>query len=56
MSCGARYTIIEELPYDRHNTTMRDFDMCPACREEYTSQETGAFTPKPYRAMTAGPI
>lgn len=40
MSCGARYTIMEELPYDRHTTSMKDFDMCPTCMSEYTSPES----------------
>ncbi|MFP4170179.1 MAG: carbamoyltransferase HypF [Methanomassiliicoccales archaeon] len=33
--CGARFTVIEDLPYDRDSTSMRDFPMCPSCREEY---------------------
>ncbi len=33
--CGPRYTIIEALPYDRPNTTMKAFAMCDACRAEY---------------------
>ncbi len=36
-ACGPRYTIIDELPYDRNTTTMVDFDMCNSCEEEYTS-------------------
>ena len=34
-TCGPRYTIIKKLPYDRVNTTMNVFDMCPDCEEEY---------------------
>ena len=30
-NCGPRATIIEELPYDRAQTTMRAFPLCAAC-------------------------
>jgi hydrogenase maturation protein HypF len=33
--CGPRYTVIENLPYDRERTTMRAFAQCPACEHEY---------------------
>src|ERR1017187_5548106 len=33
--CGPRFSIIEALPYDRANTAMRKFVMCPACQSEY---------------------
>ncbi len=33
--CGARYSAIQGLPYDREKTTMAPFEMCPSCREEY---------------------
>lgn len=35
VTCGPRYSIIKELPYDRHNITMRDFEMCEVCQSEY---------------------
>lgn len=34
-ACGPRYSIIDEIPYDREHITMRDFEMCPACKQEY---------------------
>ncbi|MEE3480900.1 MAG: Sua5/YciO/YrdC/YwlC family protein [Lachnospiraceae bacterium] len=35
-SCGPRYTIMQEVPYDRASTTMQIFPMCPSCASEYT--------------------
>jgi len=34
-NCGPRFTIIEDIPYDRPKTTMARFRMCPECRREY---------------------
>lgn len=34
-NCGPRFTIIQDLPYDRPKTTMSVFELCPACRAEY---------------------
>ncbi len=34
-NCGPRYSIISKLPYDRPNTTMEHFTMCPVCQKEY---------------------
>ena len=33
-NCGPRFTIIQALPYDRYQTTMQPFDMCPVCENE----------------------
>jgi hydrogenase maturation protein HypF len=35
-NCGPRFTIIERLPYDRENTTMRAFPLCGFCLQEYS--------------------
>ncbi|MDI3483661.1 MAG: hydrogenase maturation protein HypF [Methanobacteriaceae archaeon] len=33
--CGPRFTVIEELPYDRERTSMKDFPLCEECQKEY---------------------
>lgn len=53
--CGPRYTIIEELPYDRCNTTMKDFDMCDSCNEEYTSPSSRRFHAQTISCNHCGP-
>ena len=37
VSCGPRYSIIEQLPYDRDNITMKNFSMCSECGREYVT-------------------
>lgn len=55
MSCGPRYTIMEELPYDRDNTTMMDFTMCPECNREYTSPNSRRFHAQTISCNDCGP-
>ncbi|MGM5484625.1 MAG: carbamoyltransferase HypF [Nanobdellota archaeon] len=35
-NCGPRFSMIEDYPYDRPYTSMKDFEMCEDCRKEYT--------------------
>jgi hydrogenase maturation protein HypF len=34
-NCGPRFSMIEDYPYDRSTTSMRDFEMCTQCIKEY---------------------
>ncbi len=36
-NCGVRYSIIETLPYDRENTSMKTFIQCADCQAEYNN-------------------
>ncbi len=54
-NCGPRFTIIEDIPYDRPKTTMRSFKMCPLCRREYDNPLDRRFHAQPNACPVCGP-
>ncbi len=54
-NCGPRFTIIQDLPYDREKTTMKDFIMCPLCKSEYTNILDRRFHAQPVACINCGP-
>jgi hydrogenase maturation protein HypF len=54
-NCGPRFTIIEDLPYDRSRTTMKSFGMCPDCRSEYENITDRRFHAQPIACKVCGP-
>lgn len=37
-ACGPRFSIQKKVPYDRETITMDMFEMCEACKDEYTAK------------------
>lgn len=53
--CGPRYTIIEDGPYDRARTVMRQFPLCPACQAEYGDPADRRFHAETSACAVCGP-
>ena len=54
-NCGPRYTIIDDIPYDRANTSMRKFPMCKECAAEYNNPKSRRFHAQPNACFQCGP-
>ncbi len=54
--CGPRLSIIKAIPYDRTNTSMDAFKMCPECDREYQDVENRRFHAQPIACPNCGPI
>jgi len=54
-NCGPRYTIIQEIPYDRPHTTMAGFRQCPDCEREYHDPSDRRFHAQPNACPACGP-
>jgi len=54
-NCGPRFSIIESLPYDRPNTSMKIFEMCEECKKEYLNPLDRRFHAQPIACPNCGP-
>jgi hydrogenase maturation protein HypF len=54
-NCGPRFTIIQDVPYDRPFTTMAGFEMCAACAREYHDPANRRFHAQPTCCHDCGP-
>jgi len=55
VNCGPRFTIVEELPYDRPRTSMKVFPLCPNCLREYTDPADRRYHAEPTCCSACGP-
>ncbi|MDO8733949.1 MAG: carbamoyltransferase HypF, partial [Elusimicrobiota bacterium] len=54
-NCGPRFTIIEDIPYDRKKTAMKEFKMCGNCQKEYENPSDRRFHAQPDACWDCGP-
>ena len=54
-NCGPRYTVVLRLPYDRVNTTMRDWPLDDYCAAQYHDPENRRFDAQPVACPGCGP-
>ncbi|MBD5164929.1 carbamoyltransferase HypF [Helicobacter sp.] len=54
-NCGARYSLISNLPYDRQNTAMGKFKMCQECQSEYDNPNSRRFHSEINCCQVCGP-
>ncbi len=54
-NCGPRFTIIQDVPYDRPMTTMAAFAMCARCAAEYRDPGDRRFHAQPVCCPACGP-
>ena len=54
-NCGPRFSIIENIPYDRPKTSMKVFPMCGACMKEYHDPRNRRFHAQPNACPDCGP-
>jgi hydrogenase maturation protein HypF len=54
-NCGPRFTIVDDVPYDRASTTMAGFAMCSECDREYHDPTDRRFHAQPLCCGACGP-
>ena len=54
-NCGPRYTIIKTVPYDRVNTSMKNFTLCSSRQKDYKDPMNRRYHAQPTCCKNCGP-
>jgi len=54
-NCGPRFSIIQDIPYDRERTTMKVFQMCDTCTREFSNVSDRRYHAQPIACNLCGP-
>jgi hydrogenase maturation protein HypF len=53
--CGARFSLISDVPYDRERTSMKKFPLCKECSHEYTDPGNRRYHAQTISCPACGP-
>lgn len=53
--CGPRYSVVEQLPFERGHTSFRHFPLCPQCRREFGDPSDRRFHAQTISCPSCGP-
>jgi len=54
--CGARFSVIKDVPYDRERTSMDEFKLCKSCKKEYEEPLNRRYHAQTISCPVCGPV